>query len=104
MMQSTSKKVRRGRIFPEIQWSEEQKQQWHEDNEALRNRCFPIFERLKKELMKTHYNWYIAIEPKSEDYFIAKNDLEVINNFRKKYHNSPFYLFKINETGAAGTI
>lgn len=104
MTQTTIKQVRRGRIFPEIQWSEEQKKQWREENEALRKRCFPIFERVKKELIKTHYNWYIAIEPESETYLIGQDKIEICHEILQKYPNLKTCLFTINETGVSGTV
>ncbi len=100
----TNRKVRRGRIFPEIQWSEEKKAQWKAEQEAFRKRCQPIFERVKPELIKTHYNWYIAVEPESGDYFIDKDEIVAMQMSRQKHPNAPFYLFRINETGISGTI
>jgi hypothetical protein len=48
--------ARRGRIFPEIQWTEEQKSQREASREAFYQRCKPIFDKVKPELIKTHYN------------------------------------------------
>ena len=67
--------VRRGRLFPEIEWSAEKKAQWRAEREAFIKRCKPIFDRLKPELIKTHYNWYMAVEPDSGEYFIDKDDM-----------------------------
>ncbi len=63
-----TRQVRRGRIFPKIQWSEEKKAQWKAERAERRQRCEVIFNRLQPELIKTHYNWYMAIEPESGDY------------------------------------
>lgn len=32
-------RVRRGRLFPEIQWTQEQKAQWISELAAIRRRC-----------------------------------------------------------------
>ena len=64
--------VRRGRLFPEIQWSEERKAQWRAERATFRKRCKVIFDRLKPELIKTHYNWYMAVEPESGEHFIEQ--------------------------------
>jgi hypothetical protein len=96
--------ARRGRIFPEIQWTEEQKAKRQAEREAFYERCKPIFDRVQPEFIKTHYNWYITIEPESGDYFIDKDEIIVMNICRKKHPNAPFYLFQINETGISGTI
>ena len=70
--------VRRGRLFPEIQWSEEKKAQWRAERAAFRKRCKVIFDRLKPDLIDTHYNWYMAVEPDSGEYFIDKDDMAAI--------------------------
>ncbi len=96
--------VRRGRLFPEIQWTEAQKAQWKAKQEEFYQRCQPIFERVKPEFMETHYNWFMAVEPESQDYFIEKDELDAINKSCQKHPNAPVYIFRINETGVAGTI
>ncbi|NEP01119.1 MAG: hypothetical protein F6K58_21160 [Symploca sp. SIO2E9] len=99
-----TRQVRRGRIFPEIQWSQEKKAQWRAEKEAFRLRCQPIFERVKSELIKTHYNWYIVVEPESGEYFIGKDEIVATQMSRQKHPNAPVYLFRINETGVSGRI
>ncbi|MEG4205083.1 hypothetical protein QUA20_14260 [Microcoleus sp. Pol7_A1] len=96
--------VRRGRLFPEIQWSEEKKAQWRAEREAFYQRCKPIFDRLKPELIDTHYNWYMAVEPDSGEYFIDKDDMQVANIAHEKYPKAKLQVFRINETGVCGTI
>ncbi|MFB2934992.1 hypothetical protein ACE1B6_06910 [Aerosakkonemataceae cyanobacterium BLCC-F154] len=96
--------VRRGRIFPEIQWSEEKKAQWQAESKAFRQRCEVIFKQVQPELIKTHYNWYIAVEPESGDYFIDKNDMVATKMALEKYPHRKLHLFRINETGVCGTI
>jgi len=73
----STRTVRRGRIFPEIQWSEEQQVQWKAERAVFRQRCQVIFDRVKSELMQTYYNWYIAIEPDSGEYFVGDNALVI---------------------------
>ena len=96
--------VRRGRLFPENQWSEEHQAEWKAKQEAFYQRCQPIFERIKPELIKTHYNWYMAVEPESGNYFVAEDELTAINSSRQKHQDAPVFVFKINQTGIAGTI
>ncbi len=96
--------ARRGRIFPEIQWTEEQKAQREAKREEFYQRCKPIFDKVQLELIATHYNWYMAVEPDSGEYFVAQ-DLEVVSlQCRQKYPNKIHYTFRINETGVCGTI
>ena len=64
MTQSTPQRVvRRGRVFPEIRWTDEQKAQDRARRKAFSDRCWVIFERLKPEILDKYYGWYIAIEP-----------------------------------------
>ncbi|MBD2438216.1 hypothetical protein [Nostoc sp. FACHB-110] len=100
----TQRTVNRGRIFPEIQWTEAQKAQWRTEQEAFYQRCKPIFECVQPELIKTHYGWYMAVEPESKDYFVAQDELTAIKLSRQKHPNAPVFIFRINETGVAGTI
>jgi hypothetical protein len=67
---------RQGRIFPEIQWTIDRVAVREAEREAFFERCYPIFDRVRSELISTHYNWYVAIEPDSGDRFIDR-DLEV---------------------------
>jgi hypothetical protein len=103
-MTKTTATRRRGRIFPEIQWTTEQKAERESESEAFYQRCYPIFDRVKPELMATHYNWFIAIEPDSGEYFIDR-DLEVTSlQCRAKHPGKLHYTFRINESGACGSI
>lgn len=96
--------VRRGRIFPEIQWTEQQKAQWKSEREAFKERCQPIFDNVQPQLIKTHYNWYMAVEPESGEYFIDQDALIVSYKAHEKYPNAKLYVFRINETGVSGRI
>ncbi|WP_377478936.1 MAG: hypothetical protein P2A85_09240 [Microcoleus anatoxicus] len=96
--------VRRGRVFPEIQWSEEKKAQLRAERATFRKRCKVIFDRLKPELIKTHYNWYMAVEPDSGEHFMDKDDMVATKMCRQKHPNAIPYLFRINPTGVCGTI
>ncbi|HAG84326.1 MAG TPA: hypothetical protein DCL61_25015 [Cyanobacteria bacterium UBA12227] len=96
--------VRRRRVFPHIQWTPEKKAQWKAEQEALYQRCKAIFDRVRPELSDTHYNWYLAVESDSGDYFINP-DIEVATQMsRQKHPDAIPFLFRINETGACGTI
>lgn len=96
--------ARRGRIFPEIQWTEEQKAQWDQENEEFYLRCKPIFDKVQAELIETHYNWFVAIEPDSAEYFIDKDSEAASLQCCEKHPGKIPNVFRINETGACGTI
>ena len=99
-----TRQIRRGRIFPEIQWSEEKKAQWKAEQEDRRQRCQVVFDKVQPELIKTHYNWYIAVEPDSGNYIIEQDKMALIQKVRQAYPNTKTFLFRINETGVSGTI
>lgn len=100
----TIRTAHRGRIFPEIQWTEEQKAQWRTEREEFKARCLPIFNQVKLEFIETHYNWYVAVEPDSGEYFVDK-DLEVASRIcHEKHPGKIHHAFRINETGVCGTI
>lgn len=96
--------VRRGRVFPEIQWSEEKKAAHKARQEAFYQRCWAIFEQLKPEIFEKYYGWYIAIEPDSGDYFIDKDQEVASRKAREKHPNVIHHMFGINETGVSGRI
>ncbi|BAZ79087.1 hypothetical protein SR1949_26470 [Sphaerospermopsis reniformis] len=96
--------LRRGRIFPEIQWTQEQKAQWLAERERLYQRCKLIFDQVQPELIKTHYNWYIAVEPDSGEYFLNEDAFFAAQKAHEKYPNVKLHVFRINETGVCGRI
>lgn len=105
MSQSKPKRVvRRGRIFPEIQWSEEEKARHKARQQAFYQRCWSIFEQLKPTLIEKYYGWYIAIEPDTGDYFIDSAKEVTIHKARQKYPHAPHHIFGINESGVSGRI
>ena len=105
MTQSTPERiVRRGRIFPEIQWSEAEKSRHKARREDFYQRCWAIFERLQPDLLDKYYGWYIAIEPDSGDYFIDPVKEVASKKARRKHTNAIHHIFGINETGVSGRI
>ncbi|MCL6751007.1 hypothetical protein KBT16_08465, partial [Nostoc sp. CCCryo 231-06] len=67
-------------------------------------RCKVIFDRVQPDLIKTHYNWYMAVEPESGNFFIDRDELAAINKSCQPHPNAPVFIFRINEIGIAGTI
>jgi hypothetical protein len=105
MTQSSSNKIkRRGRIFPEIQWSPEKLAQYKVEREEFFQRCQTIFKRVRPELIEKYYGWYMAIEPNSGNYFIDADKDMARKKAREKYPNAITCMFCINETGACGRI
>jgi len=101
---SSHRIARRGRVFPERQLSPEEKAKRRAESEAFAQRCREIFERVKPELIKEHYDWFIVIEPDSGDYFIDP-DKTVAKKKADEKHPEAMCLIKcLNETGCCGRI
>lgn len=105
MTESVQKpRVRRGRIFPEIQIPPEELARREAEREAFSKRCREIFNKLLPELIDKYYGWYIAIEPDSGDYFIDRDKETASLKARHKHPNIIHHMFGINETGVSGRI
>ncbi|MFB2894373.1 hypothetical protein ACE1CI_15805 [Aerosakkonemataceae cyanobacterium BLCC-F50] len=101
---SENQTPRRGRVFPERQLSPEEKALRQAEGEEFANRCRVIFERVKPELIKEHYDWFIVIEPDSGDYFIDADEMVAIQKTREKYPHTKSLIMRLNETGTCGRI
>ncbi|OKH44165.1 hypothetical protein NIES2101_28955 [Calothrix sp. HK-06] len=78
--------ARRGRIFPEIQWTEEEKAKRRAEDKEFHQRCKAIFDRVLPEHIETHYGWYMVVEPNSGDYFIDYSEDVVMQKARTLVH------------------
>lgn len=66
---------RRGRNFPDVRWFEEEKIKRETEQKARFERCYPIFKKLRSELMTNYHNWYLTIEPETGEYFLSRDRL-----------------------------
>lgn len=101
---SSNHTPRRGRIFPEPLLSPEEKARRKAEDEIFYQRCRVVFDRVKPELIKEHYDWFIVIEPDSGEYFIDPNEDVARQKAREKYSEKMRLMMRINETGACGRI
>jgi hypothetical protein len=101
---STNSPTQLGRIFPQYQLSPEEKAKRKAEQEAFYQRCPPIFERIRSELNENYYNWFIVIEPNSQEYFIDIDEMSVLQKVRQKYPVGTTMMFRLNETGTCGRI
>ncbi len=105
MTQTSGKRTpRRGRLFPEYTIPPEELARRKAERDAFGKRCRVIFDRVCPELIKEHYNWFIIIEPESEDYFIDLDEEKAAQKATEKYPNRKLCTFRLNETGACGRI
>jgi len=59
------------------------------------NKADSIFDRIKKNLEKPHKGKILAIEPESEDYYIAETELAAYKEGQKKHPGKKFYYKRI---------
>ncbi len=103
---SEKQQPRRGRIFPEYTIPPEELARRKAERTKFGLRCREIFERIRPELIETHYNWFIAIEPDSGEYVLDLKLEGIIQKIRERYgaRNVKLTAFRLNESGVCGTI
>ncbi len=105
MSKSISKRnLPSGRLFPERQLSEEEIERRHAEFLELSRRCHIVLDKVKPQLMEEYYDWYIVIEPDSEDYVIGEKMGVVSAKMNEKHPNKKCLILRINETGACGRV
>jgi hypothetical protein len=96
---------RRTRIVPPSPVDPEVVQREQEAQRTLREHCRPIFERLCPSLIETYPNWFIAIDPESEEYLLAPNLREITQKIRSVYRSKKIpMIFQLNDTGTCGRL
>lgn len=103
---SEKRKALRGRISPERITPPEELARRKAERTQLGLRCRKIFERIRPELIGEYYNWFIAIEPDSEEYLVDPKLLGIVQKIKEQYGNKSVMLttFRLNETGTCGSI
>ena len=103
---SEKRKALRGRISPERITPPEELARRAAERTKLGLRCRKISERIRPELIDEYYNWFIAIEPDSEEYLIDPTLLGIVKKIKEQYGNKSVMLttFRLNETGTCGSI
>lgn len=89
---------------PEYTIPQEELARRQAEREERYRRCRTVFEILRSELIKDHYNWFVIIEPNSGDYFIDANQDLAVQKARQKHSTGKLGVFRLNETGACGKI
>ncbi|MBW4513052.1 MAG: hypothetical protein KME64_42220 [Scytonematopsis contorta HA4267-MV1] len=98
---------RRTRILPSSPADQEVVRREREVQQALEERCSPLFERFRTTLIETHPNWFIAIDPDSEDYLLAptlRGLTEQISQAHTGTHEAKLMIFRLNDTGTCGRL
>lgn len=98
---------KRTRILPASQLTPEEIRHNREQRDALAMRCRDVFERLRPNLIETHYNWHIAIDPETEQYLIDLTLSGITQKIREVYGTTnevKLTIFRLNETGICGRL
>ncbi len=103
---SEKRQVRRGRILKKNTIPPEELARRKAERTQLGLRCRAIFERIRPQLIDEYYNYFIAIEPDSEEYLIAPQLQELIAKIRDIYGDQDIKMtaFRLNENGTCGMI
>ncbi|MEG4807154.1 hypothetical protein QUA82_04890 [Microcoleus sp. F8-D3] len=103
---SEKRKALQGRISPERSIPPEELARREAEKTELGLRCREIFERIRPKLIHEYYNWFIAIEPDSEEYLIDPTLLGIVQKIKEQYGDKNVMLttFRLNETGTCGRI
>jgi len=67
-------------------------------------RCQVVFEKLRPQLIDQYYNWFIAINPDSEEYLIDPSFLGIFEKIKESNMSGRGTIFRLNETGVCGKI
>ncbi|PHJ56906.1 hypothetical protein VF14_34570 [Nostoc linckia z18] len=98
---------RRTRILPPSPIALSEKSRHQEKQNALAMQCRVVFDRLYPQLIDTHYNWYIAIDPESENYLIDPTLKGITQKICDAYPNPnevKITIFRLNDTGTCGRL
>jgi hypothetical protein len=97
---------RRSRILPQSKVTPEELHRRKAQRHELGARCRAIFERIRPQLIENHYNWFVAIDADSENYLLDPKLEGLLQQVRNQYTNpdAKLTIFRLNETGACGTI
>ncbi len=94
----------RGRVFPQYNLPPEELARRQAEIDAFGMRCKLVWQKVCPQLMKDHYNWFITIEPESENYFVDAAFRSAYQKARNQYPHAQLATFRINETGTCGSI
>lgn len=84
--------------------SSEEKAARQADSDARYLKAREIFERVRDRYIRDYYNWYITIEPNTEEYFFSQDEMAVFHRITETDLAGKVFSFRLNETGVCGSI
>ncbi len=97
----------RTRLFPERVLPPEEIAKRKAAKAAFGAQCRAVFEKLRPQLIKQYYNWFIAVDPENEKYLIDPSLEGLVKKIRAHYPQDgtvKLTTYRLNETGVCGTI
>ena len=71
-----------------------------QETESVANAARPIFESIRGSLEAAHMNQFVAIEPKSGEYFFGDTLSDAIGASREKYPVRLVHVFRVGHQAA----
>lgn len=95
------------RTLPRKPISPEEQARRQQHRDLLAARCRVIFERVRPSLIEEHHNWYIAIDPDTEQYIIDPTFIGITKKVLEAYgygKEPKLTVYRLNDTGSCGRI
>lgn len=95
------------RTLPRKPISPEEQARRQQYRDSLATRCRIVFERVRPSLIEDRRNWYIAIDPDTEQYIIDPTFDGITKKVIEMYGYSDepkLTMFRLNDTGYCGKI
>jgi hypothetical protein len=70
------------------------------DSVQVASAARPIYAKLKSELLPEYENYFVSIEPESEEYFLGLTLTEAIEQARSKYPQRLVHTFRLGHRAA----
>ncbi len=64
-------------------------------------RGYDIYKKLRRALEREHFGEYVAIELKSEDFFVGQDMGEALDKAEQKYPDQEFFVVRVGELATA---
>ena len=96
----------RSRILPHSKVKPEDISRRKHQRSEIGNRCRVIFERIRPQLIKNLYNWFIAFDADSDIYLLVQKLEGLLQQIRSHYPrtDASITIFRLNSLGACGKI
>lgn len=74
------------------------------ESEIRYQKALIIFNQLYPQLINRCFNWYLAINSDTNEYFLEQEYLKLFERLRQQPQKGKMVIFRVNETGICGRI